>query len=80
MSKGWAVLLTSVVWWGGSALYAYYSVASAANDPLAGSGYEREYWFLLFMFAIFRAPLLLAGYLLLIYGELLLLELYARRH
>jgi hypothetical protein len=79
VSKGRAILLTSVVWWTGSIIYACYFIVHAARDPLTGDGYEREYWFLTLMFSIFGFPLLLVGYLVLICVELILLDLYQDR-
>ena len=74
MGRRRIVLITSVAWLFGCGLYAYYWVTSILAQP-DNYGYERWIIFPLFGFLVYRGPFLLTGLLLLIYGELMLLEI-----
>ena len=74
---GKIVAITILAWLVGSALYCYYWVTSILARP-DNYGYEQWVMFPLMGFLVDRFPYLVVGLVLVVFGELILTEVFRR--
>ena len=79
ISKRVLILCALGAWLVACALYAYYSVVTVLELPEPYDTYARNWQFQLLMFSIFRLPQLILGLALIIYLELIAIELPNKR-
>ena len=78
MTKKKIILLTLLVWFIGTSLYAYLWVTSILADP-STVGYERDPIFPLFGFIVYRGIYLFFGIVVISWAELMLFETVFRK-